>query len=448
LLDSEKIKGMTIFTEDQFESLAPDIASVKAAQKVYSKTSWEVSKSERAVWTSIKGSGKKPYFTRMDLEETAFKCSCPSRKFPCKHGLSLVLFLANNDFDTVKIEEEPEWVSEWIDKRRTKTEKKTAKPKKVFSPEDDAKKKDAKWKNATKNIEYLELWLQDFIKNGLIDLPSKSYNYLETLMQRMVDFKLPGINTFIRNLQNIDYTNQNWQEDVLKQIHLLNLIVKTVKQHKSLEINFKKELELLLGWNIKKDDLLQNKETEIIDDVWFIVNVIVNTEESLTSRKTYLYGTTSNRFLYILDFAFMGAGFTETFAKGKKIQAKIAVYPGLQKNRAILKIKGNKTDIVSDLKPIVNFQVAHNFFIEQKIAFPFTFEVPIFIENVNLVKQNEVFYLINKKDEVLKCINFENDSYFNLLAHSKGDWFDAFVVMSDFGIELLAIYLNEKMISL
>lgn len=56
---------MNLFTEDQFESLAPDITSVKAAQKVYSKTSWQVYKSERAVWTAIQGSSKKPYYTRM-----------------------------------------------------------------------------------------------------------------------------------------------------------------------------------------------------------------------------------------------------------------------------------------------------------------------------------------------------------------------------------------------
>jgi len=30
------------------------------------------------------------------LSEPAFKCSCPSRKFPCKHGLGLLLLYASD----------------------------------------------------------------------------------------------------------------------------------------------------------------------------------------------------------------------------------------------------------------------------------------------------------------------------------------------------------------
>lgn len=439
---------MNLFTEDQLESLAPDNASVKAAQKVYSKTSWQVSKSERAVWTQIKGSGKKPYFTRMDLEQTAFKCSCPSRKFPCKHGLSLVLFLSNTDFDSITVEEEPDWVKEWIDKRRKTSEKKASKPKKEVDPVKQAKNKDNKWKNAVKSIEYLEMWLHDFVKNGMIDLQSKSNKYYDNLMQRMVDFKLSGINTFIRPLRDINFSEINWQEKVLKQIHLLNLIVKTIKNHENLDSDFKKELALLLGWNLKKEALLQAKDTEIIDDVWYVVNVIINEEENLTSRKVYLYGITSNRFLYVLDFAYMGRGFIDAYAKGRKLQAKIAVYPGLHKMRAIVKVRGNSVNISPDLKPIENFETAHNLFIEHKIAFPFTFEMPLFIANVNIVKQGEIYYLINKQDEVIPLKQFYDINYFTLLAKTEGNYFDAFIVMKNEGIEVLAILLNEKIKSL
>ena len=181
------------FTEEQVEGLAPDTASVKAAQKVYTKAKWEVFKSERAVWVAIKGSGKKPYLTRMDLEDTAFKCSCPSRKFPCKHGLSLALYLARNPMGSIDIAPEPLWVAEWIDKRRNKVAKAAAKPKKVISPEKVKKKSLDKWKAAVGNIEHLELWLQDFVNSGLIDLASKSDVYFEHLKRRDVYRWLPLI---------------------------------------------------------------------------------------------------------------------------------------------------------------------------------------------------------------------------------------------------------------
>lgn len=77
----------------------------------------------------------------MDLKNITFKYSCPSRKFPCKHSLSLVLFLSNNDIEKIDSQDEPEWVSEWINKRKNKSENKVLlKPKKEFNLEEDKKK--------------------------------------------------------------------------------------------------------------------------------------------------------------------------------------------------------------------------------------------------------------------------------------------------------------------
>ena len=40
---------------------------------------------------SARGSGKTPYQVSIDLAGPAYRCSCPSRKFPCKHALALLL---------------------------------------------------------------------------------------------------------------------------------------------------------------------------------------------------------------------------------------------------------------------------------------------------------------------------------------------------------------------
>ena len=47
-----------------------------------------------AVWGLCQGSGKEPYQTQINLIGPAFHCSCPSRNFPCKHALGLLLLLA------------------------------------------------------------------------------------------------------------------------------------------------------------------------------------------------------------------------------------------------------------------------------------------------------------------------------------------------------------------
>ena len=101
-------------SEDQIIKLAPDAASVKAGKGLASVAKWVLrGASDRALWGHCQGSGKNPYQTQVDLQNIAFKCSCPSHKFPCKHSLGL-LFLHASRPDLFMIGEEPDWVKEWV----------------------------------------------------------------------------------------------------------------------------------------------------------------------------------------------------------------------------------------------------------------------------------------------------------------------------------------------
>ena len=78
-------------------ALAPDEASAKAARGLTSPAKWPLlGADDAAVWGECQGSGSKPYQTQVDLSGPAFRCSCPSRKFPCKHNLALLMLRAQN----------------------------------------------------------------------------------------------------------------------------------------------------------------------------------------------------------------------------------------------------------------------------------------------------------------------------------------------------------------
>ena len=80
------------------EKLAPDDASIKAALKLARPGPWsETGSTDTLVWGKCQGSGKTPYQVSVDLTGPAVKCSCPSRKFPCKHGLALLLLWVEGD---------------------------------------------------------------------------------------------------------------------------------------------------------------------------------------------------------------------------------------------------------------------------------------------------------------------------------------------------------------
>ena len=118
-----------MWTSEQVLALSPDASSTKNGQKLANLAKWPLlERSDQAIWGECKGSGKKPYRTQIDLSEPAFRCSCPSRKFPCKHSLGLFLLLAGQA-DSFSEAAPPDWVAEWLAKRGQTAAKKQEKQK-------------------------------------------------------------------------------------------------------------------------------------------------------------------------------------------------------------------------------------------------------------------------------------------------------------------------------
>src|SRR5215470_15299538 len=75
-------------TLERIETLAPDQASLAAARKLLKPSSWPtLAEGEGLVWGECQGSGATPYRVVVNEADTGYKCTCPSRKFPCKHSL-------------------------------------------------------------------------------------------------------------------------------------------------------------------------------------------------------------------------------------------------------------------------------------------------------------------------------------------------------------------------
>src|SRR3954471_8199181 len=119
------------WTAATVEGLAPDAASVVAARKLARPAPWsDVGHDERAVWGLCKGSGSKPYEVQVDQNGRAYKCSCPSRKFPCKHAVALLLLAADG---AVPERRQPAWVGEWLESRVARPKRAPGEP--VADPE-------------------------------------------------------------------------------------------------------------------------------------------------------------------------------------------------------------------------------------------------------------------------------------------------------------------------
>jgi hypothetical protein len=147
-------------TSDQILALAPDSSSAKAGAALATARKWSgLGANETAAWGECQGSGKLPYQARIDLLEAAFKCTCPSRKFPCKHGLGLYLLLAS-DPGLFSGGDSPSWVTEWLTSRAERTERKQQREA-APDPEAQAKRAAAREAKVASGLDELELWMRD-----------------------------------------------------------------------------------------------------------------------------------------------------------------------------------------------------------------------------------------------------------------------------------------------
>ncbi|MFQ6996133.1 SWIM zinc finger family protein [Bilophila wadsworthia] len=182
-------------TSESVLALAPDASSVKAAQALLKPGQWPtLGFNENAVWGECKGSGSKPYQVEADLSGPVFKCTCPSRKFPCKHSLALLLLRVQQEAAFTQ-GEAPDWVKEWLDAREKRAARQEQKQENKGQPADPAaaaKREASRLKRMAAGLDDLERWMCDLIRHGLGQL-SGTPAWQEEAAARMVDAQLPGI---------------------------------------------------------------------------------------------------------------------------------------------------------------------------------------------------------------------------------------------------------------
>lgn len=113
------------------EALAPDQASLGAAAKLTKRSNWprlETNEQLGLIWGECQGSGSNPYRVAFDTRDHGHKCTCPSRKFPCKHILGLMWIGATAPASFARVDQTPEWVNDWLGRRRKPGQQPTQAP--------------------------------------------------------------------------------------------------------------------------------------------------------------------------------------------------------------------------------------------------------------------------------------------------------------------------------
>ena len=100
---------------EQVLALAPDASAAAAGKKLGTPAPWQnLGGNDDAYWDECKGSAL--YQVRVARAGLAAKCTCPSRKLPCKHTLGLLVLVTTMP-KVLTATEPPEWVIEWLVRR-------------------------------------------------------------------------------------------------------------------------------------------------------------------------------------------------------------------------------------------------------------------------------------------------------------------------------------------
>ncbi|GIN03288.1 SWIM zinc finger family protein [Planomonospora venezuelensis] len=313
------------WNRDQVLALAPDASSQKAAQGVSSPGKWSnAGVAAEAVWGECKGSGSTPYRACVDLSEPAYRCSCPSRKFPCKHALGLLLLWSA---DGVPGADEPaDWVAEWLDQRRARAARPAAAPRAAEpGAAPDPRRAEQREQRVAAGLEELERWLADQVRQGIAG--SRRHDHWDGLVKRLVDAQAPGVAGTVSRLGAV-LADDDWPARLLSEYSLLHLLL-TAHRRELLAPAVRGRV----GFPVTREEVLAG---ETVRDVWDVLGRRDEEQERLISRRVWLRGRTTGRAALVLSFAPTGQALDASLVTGTAMDAELAFYPGTAPLRALV----------------------------------------------------------------------------------------------------------------
>ncbi len=327
-----------MLTADQILALSPDDSSAKSAKGLLAPAKWPtLGYTEAAIWGECQGSGSKPYQVIIDVSGPSFKCTCPSRKFPCKHGLALYLLLAQKE-SAFTSKEPPAWVAEWLKSRQERAEKqaekKEAKVEAPVDPEAAAKREAKRLDRMIGGARDLERWMADLTRHGMSDLPLKSVQFWRDAAARLVDAQASGLGNAVRQLEVTVSSGEGWQQRSLMQMGRMQLLVDAMQRLESLPEGLRQDVRSFAGWPSDKEDVLA--AGAVVDDTWLVQGVSYDENEKLWERRVWLCGEQSQRQALLLDFSHGQRRYDHGFVPGMVIKTKLAFFPSERPLRALL----------------------------------------------------------------------------------------------------------------
>lgn len=344
----------------KIEAIAPDQGSLSSAKKLLKPSGWPCicEDGNGLLWGECQGSGSTPYRVSVTEADAGYKCTCPSRKFPCKHSLALMWMRAEGKVPFAQ-GSAPGWVTDWLSRRRgpssnasataprasidAANEQDTAAPeidlkaeaKALAARERSRKERDAA---IIGGIEELDIWIGDQIDAGVAAFSSNPAPACRTMAQRLVDAKAGGLAVLVDTLPSRLYAIPEVRRSIaaVRELGVLHIIGAAYRRQDQLPEPLKQDVRQAVGWNITRESLLAEPEPMRKVSCWRVW--LTRTEvqpDKLRRVETWLFDGEVHAVL--IDYVPVSLGASGSgYVAGEKFDAELVYYPSPVPHRALI----------------------------------------------------------------------------------------------------------------
>ncbi|MEM8736030.1 MAG: SWIM zinc finger family protein, partial [Planctomycetota bacterium] len=345
--------------------------------------------------------------------------------FPCKHVLALMWMHAEDPSSFGECEL-PQWVLDWLGRRRTSTGKNASPtlneksvPKgsksmlaaelsdksKPIDPKSEARKKAAaeKRNKATResiagSLYELQQWLEDQLRGGLAAFLDDPDSRCRTIAARLVDAKAQAMASRIDELPSriMQVSSETRLDSLIQELGRVVLITRAWLANQD-----DAELTRLVGKSETRESILDSPASLRVDSRWEVIGEqVITRRDGLVSQSTWLMNLNEgNRFALLLDFfpASLGKR-ASTFTHGEQFKAELAFYPARLPLRAVIAKRdssGSGTSDVTEEIPWPNRETAHRPLDSYRDAMrssPWTCEWPLLLPDGQIAQVGRDFW--------------------------------------------------------
>ncbi|GEA88892.1 SWIM zinc finger family protein [Cellulomonas cellasea] len=374
------------WTVEQALALAPDASSAAAGRRLAASGSWTAAgAAPGVVWGSCAGSGKVPYQTVVDLTEPAFSCSCPSRKFPCKHALALLVRWAGGE--VAEHDEPADAAAAWLEARAARAarsaERAEARAERTTTtdPRPAERRAEQREQRVSAGVAELDRWLRDQVRTGVASADTAGYALTDPVAARLVDAQAPGLAGAVRRLASVAASGEGWPGRLLEELALVHLLTTAHRRLAELPADLAATVRTRVGATVRTEDVLAGPP---VRDRWDVLALRDSSDGRLTTRRVHVRGAATGRDALVLSFAGPGHVLDVSLVPGTALDADLHFHPGALGLRAVV---GARHGEPCPLSAVTGVPVRHVLaaWARALAADPWTSDLPVVLGDVHVL---------------------------------------------------------------